>query len=105
MANKVAVITVHGIGRHAAGETLDAMANLLFSMPGRDLYGAPRNYRYFEAKNVQIALQPVKTAGGIHRPAKKGWWYQLTHLYQEQSAEFADHAKQRAVAERPGCGT
>src|ERR1035437_8477148 len=99
VARKVAVVAVHGIGRHAARETEDAVADLLLSVPGRDLFSSPRRYKQFEAMDIQIPLQPLKTERGPHAPHDRNRWQRLTHLYQEQSAEFADKAKTEATGQ------
>lgn len=94
MNKKVAIVAVHGIGKHLAGETQNAMADLLLSLPGRGPYSSARQYAPFVSVNIQIPLQPVETANGPSLPKpQQNLWYRLTHLYQEQSADFADREK------------
>ncbi len=93
MNKKVAIVAVHGIGIHLAGETQDAMADLLLSLPGRGPSGSARQYKPFVAVDLQIPLQPVETGSGPSTAAKPKLWHRFTHLYEEQSAKFAGQAK------------
>jgi hypothetical protein len=90
---KVAIVAVHGIGQHLAGETQDAMADLLLSLPGRGPFGSARQYKPFVAVDLQIPLQPVETGSGPSTAAQPKLWHRFTHLYEEQSAKFAGKAK------------
>ena len=58
MSKIVAIVTVHGIGKHLAGETQDAMADLLLSLRGRAPYRTARQYAPFVSVNIQIPFQP-----------------------------------------------
>lgn len=98
---KIAIVAVHGVGKHLAGETQNAMADLLLSLPARGPYDSARNYTEFVSVNLQIPLQPIKTiAGGLvgssakasvpHPPDGRN---RLTNMYQEQSATFAARAQ------------
>lgn len=105
---KIALIAVHGVGKHLAGETQNAMADLLLSLPARGPYGSARNYTEFVSVDLQIPLQPVKTIDGVEErvahPLEDGGQSEtltglpdgknrLANLYQEQSATFADRAQ------------
>ena len=58
-SRKVAVIAVHGVGVHAAGQTQNDMADLLLSLPARE-YSAERDYGPFRSVSIQIPLSPLK---------------------------------------------
>jgi hypothetical protein len=90
---RVAVIGVHGIARHPAGETENAMANLLLSLPAIDK-DADRSYEPFRATGIQIPLQRVK--GPIVLGKKK------RASYQEQSDKFAEYLASAATQENRG---
>lgn len=93
MTKKVAILAVHGVGAHLAGETQNAMADLLLSLPGRGPYGSARQYKPFVAENIQIPLQPLETSNGNRVSQQQPTLaYRLTHLYQEKSADFAHQA-------------
>src|SRR5712671_1755842 len=103
---KIAVVAVHGVGKHLAGETQNAMADLLLSLPARGPYESARNYSEFVSVDLQILLQPVKTIDSLQKgvalphsgptpptPQRPDGINRLTNLYQEQSATFADRAQ------------
>jgi hypothetical protein len=104
---KIAVVAVHGVGKHLAGETQNAMADLLLSLPARGPYESARNYSEFVSVDLQIPLQPVKTIDGLQKrvahtvnglpkpslPDPRDGMNRLTNLYQEQSATFAARAQ------------
>jgi hypothetical protein len=101
LTRKVAILAVHGVGKHAAGETEDSVVDLLLSIPGRHRFSSGREYSAFETTDIQIPLQPLQTSGGVYIPSKRSFGYSLTHLYQEQSADFAEKAKTQATGQ-PG---
>ncbi len=104
---KIAIVAVHGVGKHLAGETQNAMADLLLSLPARGPYESARNYTEFVSVDLQIPLQPVKTIDGLQQeashtvtgppkppvPDPRDGMNRLTNLYQEQSATFAARAQ------------
>jgi hypothetical protein len=113
---KIALIAVHGVGKHLAGETQNAMADLLLSLPARGPYESARKYTEFVSVDLQIPLQPVKTIDGVQErvahpledggqsetltglpkpsvPGPPDGKNRLANLYQEQSATFADRAQ------------
>jgi hypothetical protein len=103
---KIAVVAVHGVGKHLAGETQNAMVDLLLSLPARGPYELARNYSEFVSVDLQIPLQPVKTIGletsaaqtvnGLPKPPmpdSPAGKNRLTNLYQEPSATFAARAQ------------
>src|ERR1700759_1249049 len=104
---KIAVVAVHGVGKHLAGETQNAMADLLLSLPARGPYDSARNYSEFVSVDLQIPLQPVKTIASLSKGAalprtsssqaaanRPDGMNRLTNLYQEQSAAFAARAQE-----------
>jgi len=64
---RVAIIGVHGVAHHDPGETANAMADLLLSLPPFDPKKAdrtcaerpPREFDHFDSVGIQIPLQPV----------------------------------------------
>ncbi|MGB8538695.1 MAG: hypothetical protein WCD57_19890 [Acidobacteriaceae bacterium] len=108
---KIAIVAVHGVGKHLAGETQNAMADLLLSLPARGPYESPRNYTEFVSIDLQIPLQPVKTIDSVQAraahpldnggtsdtvtglPNPPDGMSRLTNLYQEQSATLAARAQ------------
>src|SRR6202035_4148160 len=104
---KIAIVAVHGVGKHLAGETQNAMADLLLSLPARGPYESARNYTEFVSVDLQIPLQPVKTIDGLQKraahpvnglpkppvPDPRDGMNRLTNLYQEPSATFAAQAQ------------
>src|SRR5947207_6253165 len=66
-ARRVAIIGVHGVAHHDPGETANAMADLLLSLPSfhPKEAGKPceeqemREFDHFDSKGVQIPLKPV----------------------------------------------
>jgi hypothetical protein len=93
MSKKVAIVAVHGVGKHLPGETQEAIVDLLLSLPARGPYGSARQYTPFEAVGIRIPLQPVQTCSGPSIPEKRTLWQRLTHLYEEQSVKFANRAE------------
>jgi hypothetical protein len=110
----VAVIAVHGVGKHVAGETENSMADLLLSLPSDSPYGPslglkykPRLYSPFKAIGIQIPLQPIRVDKltpktvqlGVNGEKDKGfsglaeklqrWWTSHFNIYQERTARFA----------------
>jgi hypothetical protein len=65
-SRKVAVIAVHGVGVHHAGENQNDMADLLLSLPARE-YCADRDYGPFRSVSIQIPLSPLKACPSIVR--------------------------------------
>src|ERR1700760_2451541 len=107
LSMKIAVVAVHGVGKHLAGETQNAMADLLLSLPARGPYDSARNYSEFVSVDLQIPLQPVKTIASLSKGAalprtsssqaaanRPDGMNRLTNLYQEQSATFAARAQE-----------
>jgi hypothetical protein len=96
---KVAVLAVHGVAKHAAGETQNAIADLLLSLPAGE-YHASRKYEPFLSVGLQIPLQLVLTGNSLRNPppAKRAF-----DLYEERSADFAK-CLPKVVGMRPAVG-
>jgi len=83
--SKIAIIAVHGVAKHVAGETQNSIVDLLLSLPS-DHPHAKRDYEPFETVGIQTPLQPVLTGKPTSNPPRaKGW----LDLYEERSADFA----------------
>lgn len=89
---KVAVIAVHGVGRHAAGQTQNNMADLLLSLPAQG-YAAQRTYAPFRSVNLRLALQPLRLGKPVVQPRVQTTAKKIVSLFQERSAAFADCLK------------
>jgi pimeloyl-ACP methyl ester carboxylesterase len=92
---RVAILGVHGVGHHDAGETENAMADLLLALPC-GAPNAPREFDSFEAVSLRIPLQPVFSPKKA-LPTQQSVLQRALNLYQEQSAKFAKAATQFAV--------
>jgi hypothetical protein len=94
---RVAVVGVHGIGHHEAGATVNAMADLLMSLPSYDPEhpnpARPSDYQAFRSIGIQIPLQPVQVTKG-EAPEKR----KLSESLTEGSAVFARRAIHRGPA-------
>jgi hypothetical protein len=105
----VAVIAVHGVGVHPAGETQNDMADLLLSLPARE-YSAERDYGPFRSVSIQIPLSPLKAcpfnspssrdAAEAFPPPTLGT--RFVNLYKEQSADFASVTRAQMNLQRKG---
>jgi hypothetical protein len=83
--SRIAIIAVHRVAKHVAGETQNSVAEILPSLPS-DQPHTKRNYEPFETVGIQIPLQPVLTGKATRNPScAKGW----LGLYDERSADFA----------------
>lgn len=91
---KVAIVAVHGVGVHPAGQTQNDMADLLLST--RE-YSAERDYGPFRSMSIQIPLSPLK-ARPFDSPSStdaaepvppSSLRTRIADLYKEQSADFA----------------
>ncbi len=93
---KVAVIAVHGVGVHPAGETQNDMADLLLSLPARE-YTSERDYGPFRSLSIQIPLAPLKACPfdppsspeGTQPVPPPNLGTRIFNLYKEKSADFA----------------
>lgn len=89
-SRRVAVLAVHGVGKHLAGETQTAVTDLLLSLPARNDYMKNRLYSPFHKVELEIPLQPLGVGQSIMNlvPPPQGA-KRLLDAYQEPSAEFA----------------
>jgi hypothetical protein len=108
-ARRVAIIGVHGVAHHDPGETANAMADLLLSLPsydprekddqGKDRscgeVNSPRKFRSFTSTGIQIPLQPIcidkdkRVEAKYREPRLKFHKDPFFKFLQEGSAEFA----------------
>jgi hypothetical protein len=111
-SRKVAVIAVHGVGVHPAGQTQNDMADLLLSLPARE-YSAERDYGPFRSVSIQIPLSPLK-ACPFDPPSSPGapkaappppLRTRIADLYQEKSADFAFVTRTEANLQRKSIAT
>lgn len=100
-AKRIAVLAVHGVGKHLPGETQTAITDLLLSLPARNREGEPRLYSAFRKTDLAIPLKPVQTAAAVpFVPERKGR-DKLVNLYQEPSADFAEAIKRTNRVQHP----
>src|SRR5882762_3264736 len=88
--HRVAVVVVHGVADQKAGESMDAVAAMLASLPLPDGH-ADAHYTPFNGVELQIPLRPVRlaqraaerarpTTDGTSASAAKG----VTHMFSER---------------------
>lgn len=96
---RVAVIGVHGVAHHDPGETANAMADLLLSLPPFDPKKAgapcterpPREFDHFDSTGLQIPLQPVCVNDVDRVTPKRNQYVPTWFRLQEGSYKFALH--------------
>ena len=106
---RVAVIGVHGIAHHDPGETANAMADLLLSLPSYDPKKAgtpcaedpPREFDHFDSTGIQISLRPVCIDQTDRIDTTRNQRVPPAFRVQEGSFKFAQHlAQQEGETER-----
>lgn len=85
---RVAVVGVHGVGYHAPGETANAMANLLLSLPAAD-HDSPRYFSSFKSAGIQVPLQRLAVYAPAEEDKPKTLIGRMFSFLQEESASFA----------------
>ena len=85
---RVAVVGVHGVAHHDAGATVNAMADLLLSLPARD-HDARRYFPSFQAAGIQVPLQPLAVYPPAEEDKPHTKFGQRLEFLQEESASFA----------------
>jgi hypothetical protein len=91
---RVAVVGVHGVGKHSPNATEDALSNLLLSLPVESSDG-PRLFNSFRAGGIQVPLQRLAVEKPT-RPGARGLWAKIKGIYQESSADFAKYGAEYA---------
>jgi hypothetical protein len=105
---RVAIIGVHGVAHHDPGETANAMADLLLSLPSYDPreningherscaeVNPPRQFTPFTSMGIQLPLQPIcidekkRVEARYKKPRLKFHKEPFFKFPQEGSAEFA----------------
>ena len=108
---RVAVIGVHGVAHHDPGETANAMADLLLSLPSFTPEEAGtacenqqlREFEHFDSKGLQIPLKPVCVDKQKRVQAERNQIVPGPLRLQEGSYKFAMHlAQNRNVGEKRG---
>jgi len=100
----VAVIGVHGVAHHDPGETVNAMAELLLSLPPFKPEEAgspcdkqpPREFEHFDTKGLQIPLQPVCVDKEKRVVVERNQIIPSSFRLQEGSYKFAMHLADKA---------
>lgn len=88
---RVAILAVHGVGKHAPGQTQNEIADLLMSLPVSP--DSQRSFRPFRSVGIQIPLQPVITGASL--PSKRmGRFSKILDVFEERSAKFSSVATQ-----------
>ena len=96
---RVAVIGVHGVAHHDPGETANAMADLLLSLPPYNPKEAgqscserpPRQFDHFDSSGIQIPLQPVCVKKEERVDPERSLSVPRAFRLQEGSFKFALH--------------
>jgi hypothetical protein len=100
----VAVIGVHGVAHHDPGETANAMADLLLSLPPFKPQEAgtpcekqpPREFEHFDSKGLQIPLLPVCVDKEKRVVVERNQIVPGSFRLQEGSYKFAMHLADKA---------
>jgi hypothetical protein len=103
-ARRVAVIGVHGVAHHDPGETANAMADLLLSLPpfkpqeaGTPCDKQPsREFEQFDSKGLQIPLSPVCVDKEKRVVVERNQIVPGSFRLQEGSYKFAMHLADKA---------
>ena len=98
---RVAILAVHGIGKHVAGETENAIANLLLSLPALEP-DQPRSFETFRAVEIQMPLQRLDVSQAHRQTVApvEGFRAKVANVvnaYQEQSTRFSEAASKFAA--------
>ena len=98
---RVAILAVHGIGKHVAGETENAIANLLLSLPALEP-DQPRSFETFRAVEIQMPLQRLEVSQAHRQTVApvagfKAKVANVVNVYQEQSTRFSEAASKFAA--------
>src|SRR5579864_2318094 len=101
---RVAVIGVHGVAHHDPGETANAMADLLLSLPpfkpqeaGTPCENQPsREFEHFDSKGLQIPLRPVCVDKEERVVVERNQIVPGPFRLQEGSYKFAMHLADKA---------
>jgi hypothetical protein len=89
----VAVVAVHGVGRHATGASADAMANLLSGINGYLRPPGASPYTNFVTQPIQV---PLPGAGffpsfrAVAPPARTSFWRRIGKPFEERRDFFAE---------------
>jgi hypothetical protein len=95
----VALVAVHGVGRHETGASADAMANLLSGINGYSSPPGASPYTNFVTQPIQVPLpgagffpllRRVLTKKELEELAKKGFWRRLHNPFEERREFFVD---------------
>src|SRR5690242_6538808 len=87
---KVAVIAIHGVGKHATGSSATGVADLLVGMQGRVAPPA-RLYSEFAIHESVIPLPDASLFLALPKtPPEPSFWRRLAHLFHEQRGFFGD---------------
>ena len=100
---RVALIGVHGVAHHDPGETANAMADLLLSLPPYNPKAdtscekrPPSEFEYFDSKGLQIPLQPVCVDKEKRVQVERNQNVPSAFRLQEGSYKFALHLAEKA---------
>jgi hypothetical protein len=107
----VAVVAVHGVGRHETGASADAMANLLSGINGYKQPPGASPYTNFVTQPIQVPLpgagffpllRRVPTKKELEKLAKKGTWRRFRNPFEERRDFFVDERVQYHWDTLPG---
>jgi hypothetical protein len=92
----VAVVAVHGVGRHATGASADAMANLLSGINGYSHPPGANPYTNFVANPIQVPLPGVGFFPSLSQAkpsdthTKPGFLHRFSNLFEERRGFVAE---------------
>jgi len=89
----VAVVAVHGVGRHETGASADAMANLLSGINGYSHPPGPTPYTNFVTQPIQVPLPGAGFFPSLRAaapPARTSFWRRIGKPFEERRDFFAE---------------
>jgi len=89
LAERVAVVAVHGVGKHKPGSSAQAMADLLLGLNAYTDAAAGSPYSGFDAAKIEVPL-PGPSVFAAPRPPAGSRWDRLRTMFEERRGFFAD---------------
>lgn len=93
----VAVVAVHGVGRHETGASADAMGNLLSGINGYSHPPGPNLYTDFVTQPIQVPLPGAGFFPSLRPPAgpppRRSFWNRIGQPFEERRDFFAEKFK------------
>lgn len=88
-AERVAVVAVHGVGKHKPGASAQAMADLLLGLNAHTGAAAGSPYAGFDTTKIEVPL-PEPSVFEVQQPKTGSVWDRLRTMFEERRGFFAD---------------